>query len=159
MTSATILLTILFATAHGFTHNNIIRCTSHTIKSGVSLAQQPQPNFGDWTNDDYLNNLGGGSGDENSQYNDQYNEEQQYNQNQNPPQNSLTDEEITQWALNAASFYNTEVSVQEAYGVPRDGPPRREEGTEVDGWWVDMLFGWGFVVRGKGDWKQITKSK
>ncbi len=111
----------------------------------VSLAQQQQPNFGDWTNDDYLNNLGGGDGgneESNQYYNEQYNEnsnhnnEQYTNNNENPPpqQNELSDDEITQWALNAASFYNTDTSVQEAYGVKRDGPPRREEGTEVDGW-------------------------
>ena len=51
-----------------------------------------------------------------------------------PPAVELTDEEITQWALNAADFYNTDTSVQEAYGVKREGPPRRAEGTDVDGW-------------------------
>mmetsp|Transcript_15272 Transcript_15272/g.23698 ORF Transcript_15272/g.23698 Transcript_15272/m.23698 type:complete len:145 (-) Transcript_15272:522-956(-) len=141
--SITSILTVLFAaaslltTSHGFSNTNIhigrrsLYHTTTSFKSSiVSLAQQQQPNFGDWTNDDYLNNLGGGDGDENSN---------QYNENPAPPpaQNNnqqLSDDEITQWALNSASFYNTDVSVQEAYGVKRDGPPRREEGTEVDGW-------------------------
>jgi len=134
MTSSITLLILLLSTSsfttliHAFstvkTYNNF-RHPSFKPSSS-SLAQQPQPNFGDWTNDDYLNNLGGSDGSAN--------EESGAENNYTPPQNELTDEEITAWALNAASFYNTESSVEEAYGVKREGPPRREEGSEVDGW-------------------------
>mmetsp|Transcript_26037 Transcript_26037/g.44245 ORF Transcript_26037/g.44245 Transcript_26037/m.44245 type:complete len:138 (-) Transcript_26037:220-633(-) len=131
--SITLLILLLLSTSfttliHAFstvkTYNNF----RHPFKPSSSLAQQPQPNFGDWTNDDYLNNLGGnGDGSANDESGGAEN-------NYTPPQNELTDEEITAWALNAASFYNTESSVEEAYGVKREGPPRREEGSEVDGW-------------------------
>ena len=134
MTSSITLLILLLSTTsfttliHAFstvkTYNNF----RHPYSK--SLAQQPQPNFGDWTNDDYLNNLGGnGDGSANESTNESGAEN-----NYTPPQNELTDEEITAWALNAASFYNTESSVEEVYGVKREGPPRREEGSEVDGW-------------------------
>eukprot|EP00985_Skeletonema_marinoi_P022010 scaffold13786_cov126-Skeletonema_marinoi.AAC.3 len=139
MTSSITLLILLLSTSTSFTtlihafstvktYNNF----RHPFKpsSSSSLAQQPQPNFGDWTNDDYLNNLGGdGDGSANESTNESGAEN-----NYTPPQNELTDEEITAWALNAASFYNTESSVEEVYGVKREGPPRREEGSEVDGW-------------------------
>eukprot|EP00984_Skeletonema_dohrnii_P002464 scaffold851_cov50-Skeletonema_dohrnii-CCMP3373.AAC.1 len=120
MTSSSITLLILLSTSfttliHAFsavkTYNNF----RHPFKptSSSSLAQQPQPNFGDWTNDDYLNNLGGNDGDGNTNEGDN---ESGAETNYTPPQNELTDEEITAWALNAASFYNTESSVEEAYG-------------------------------------------
>ena len=152
------LLTILFTvtllcfctrSSHGFfsTQKSVLCNKSNIAASFLSpprtcLAQQQQqqPNFGDWTNDDYLNNLSGSDdyddGDGGA-YSGNYNEQevaQNYAQSEAPANNNLTDEEITAWALNSAQFYNTDVSVQEAYGVKRDGPPRREEGTEVDGW-------------------------
>ena len=77
------------------------------------------PNFGDWKNDDFLNSLGSNDGDAAC--------EQQQPTQQMPPQNDLTDEEITEMALRAAKFYNTETSIEEAYGVRREGPPRRQE--------------------------------
>ena len=155
------LLTILFTvtllsfctrSSHGFsTQKSFLRNNpAASFLSSTRLAQQQQqPNFGDWTNDDYLNNLSGSNDydydDDGGAYSENYNEQQvaqNYAQQQNYAQNdeapvannNLTDEEITAWALNSAQFYNTDVSVQEAYGVKRDGPPRREEGTEVDGW-------------------------
>ena len=50
------------------------------------------------------------------------------------PENDMTDEEITMMAMRAAQFYNTDTSLEEAYGTPRQGPPRRqdEEGTEEE---------------------------
>ena len=140
MTSSITLLILLLSTSTSFTtlihafstvktYNNF---RHHPFNPSSSLAQQPQPNFGDWTNDDYLNNLGGGDGDGSANESDNVSGAE--NNNYTPPQNELTDEEITAWALNAASFYNTESSVEEAYGVKREGPPRREEGSEVDGW-------------------------
>ena len=137
MKSLFLLLTLL-PIIHGFS----IHSSSPHRRHSSTLASQ-QPNFGDWTNDDYLDNLGNNSNEYNDQnYEQGYNnnEENNYNQynnnnnEQQQPQNEMTDEEITQWALNAASFYNTETSVQEAYGIKRDGPPRRPEGTDVDGW-------------------------
>ena len=119
-----------------------------------SLYQNQQPNFGDWTNDDFLNSLGGGGGDDNQQqqnynqqyggeYDENYNNEQfssydeakahlqqlqQQQQNQQQQQQvEMTDEEITEWAMRAAQFYNTESSVQEAYGMSAPKPPRVDE--------------------------------
>lgn len=77
------------------------------------------PNFGDWKNDDFLNSLGSNDGD--SAY------VQQQPPQQMPIQNDLTDEEITEMALRAAKFYNTDTSIEEAYGIRREGPPRRQE--------------------------------
>ena len=129
--------------SHGFsTKKSFLQHSSPTTSSTTTtrLFQQQQPNFGDWTNDDYLNNLSGTTNDD--YYSNENYEEQEVSENYTTqqqqqaaaPQNQLTDEEITAWALNSASFYNTDVSIEEAYGVKRDGPPRREEGTEVDGW-------------------------
>mmetsp|Transcript_11424 Transcript_11424/g.14589 ORF Transcript_11424/g.14589 Transcript_11424/m.14589 type:complete len:141 (+) Transcript_11424:91-513(+) len=137
MTSSITLLILLLSTSfttliHAFSTVKTYNYFRHPFKpsSSSSLAQQPQPNFGDWTNDDYLNNLGG-NGDGSANEGDNVGGAEN---NYTPPQNELTDEEITAWALNAASFYNTESSVEEAYGVKREGPPRREEGSDVDGW-------------------------
>ena len=77
------------------------------------------PNFGDWKNDDFLNSLGSNDGD--AAY------VQQQPPQQMPIQNDLTDEEITEMALRAAKFYNTDTSIEEAYGIRREGPPRRQE--------------------------------
>ena len=134
------LLSFCTRSSHGFSTQKSFLCNnpaaSFLSPPRTRLAQQ-QPNFGDWTNDDYLNNLSGSDDDYGGgAYGENYNEQevaQNYAQNE-APANNLTDEEITAWALKSAQFYNTDVSVQEAYGVKRDGPPRREEGTEVDGW-------------------------
>jgi hypothetical protein len=90
---------------------------SHPCR-GTSLRSTP----GDWTNDDFLNSLGGGD-DENSGNSNDSSPPQQ----QQVPQNDLTDDEITEMALRAAQFYNTDTTVQEAYGVRREGPPRRKD--------------------------------
>lgn len=39
----------------------------------------------------------------------------------------MTDEEITMMAVRAAQFYNTDTSLEEAYGTQRQGPPRKQE--------------------------------
>lgn len=142
------LLSFCTRSSHGFSTQKSFLCNpaaSFFSPPRTRLAQQ-QPNFGDWTNDDYLNNLSGSDDyDDGGAYSENYNEQevaqnaqqnyaQQQQESEAPANNNLTDEEITAWALNSAQFYNTDVSVQEAYGVKRDGPPRREEGTEVDGW-------------------------
>ena len=44
----------------------------------------------------------------------------------------MTDEEITMMAVRAAQFYNTDTSLEEAYGTQRQGPPRKQE-EEGDG--------------------------
>ena len=95
-------------------HHNCI----HRISS--SLRSQPQPNFGDWTNDDFLNSLGG-----ESDAPDEYQPPPQ--QQQQVPQNNMTDDEITEMAMRAAQFYNTDASIEEVYGVRREGPPRKQE--------------------------------
>jgi hypothetical protein len=78
------------------------------------------PKFGDWNNDDFLNSLGGNEQQGN------YEEPLQQEQRQ-VPQNDLTDEEILEMSLRAAQFYNTDTTIEEAYGVRRGGPPRRKE--------------------------------
>jgi hypothetical protein len=91
-----------------------------TVETGTVLPSTP--NFGDWKNDDFLNSLGSNHGDDDTP------PPQQPPQRQTTPQNDLTDEEITEMALRAAKFYNTDTSVEEAYGIRREGPPRRNEG-------------------------------
>mmetsp|Transcript_7302 Transcript_7302/g.12877 ORF Transcript_7302/g.12877 Transcript_7302/m.12877 type:complete len:164 (-) Transcript_7302:460-951(-) len=89
-----------------------------------------------WENDDFLNSLGGGGGNEEYDPNQGYYEN---NQQQQPverivPPNELTDEEITMMAMRSAQFYNTDTSLEEAYGAPRQGPPRKQqEPTEEEG--------------------------
>ena len=91
-----------------------------TQPSYRSTALRSQPNFGDWTNDDFLNSLGGESPDDESQ-------QETSPQQRQAAQNNLTDDEITEMAMRAAQFYNTDTSIEEAYGVRREGPPRKEE--------------------------------
>lgn len=82
---------------------------------------------GGWENDNFLESLGG-SGEEDGDP-----------ANENPgdpppaPQNEMTDEEITMAAMRAAQFYNTDASMEEAYGVARDGPPRKREEEQEGG--------------------------
>lgn len=83
-------------------------------------ALRSQPNFGDWTNDDFLNSLGGETPDGESQ-------QEPSPQQRQAPQNNMTDDEITEMAMRAAQFYNTDTSIEEAYGVRREGPPRKQE--------------------------------
>jgi hypothetical protein len=92
--------------------------TQHSCRRFTALKSTP--NFGDWTNDDFLNSLGGdGTAADGSQTPPQ--------QQQQVSQNDLTDDEITEMALRAAQFYNTDTSIEEAYGVKRDGPPRKNQ--------------------------------
>jgi len=138
-TTLLFILSAAVVVVHGFTttttHGPHYKKCQHAPsfnKSCTQLSQQSQPNFGDWTNDDFLNSLSGG---DNNQYtnNNEYPDEN-YSEPPPQPQFELSDDEITQWALNAAQFYNTDSSIEEAYGFKRNGPPRREEGSEVDGW-------------------------
>ena len=102
-------------------------------RSGVSTAVVPfrlmsysapggwdDTSNGGWDNDDYLNSLGGSGNGEamNEGYYDQ--QEQRV-----VPENDMTDEEITMMAMRAAQYYNTDASIEEVYGVPRQGPPSR----------------------------------
>ncbi|KAL7484381.1 hypothetical protein ACHAW6_010016 [Cyclotella cf. meneghiniana] len=100
------------------TNNNNSRYR-HRRTTTAGTVSMSTPNFGDWKNDDFLNSLGSNDGD--AAY------VQQQPPQQMPPQNDLTDEEITEMALRAAKFYNTDTSIEEAYGIRREGPPRRQE--------------------------------
>lgn len=35
-------------------------------------------------------------------------------------------------AMNSAQFYNTDTSIEEVYGTPREGPPRKQD-DELEG--------------------------
>ena len=43
------------------------------------------------------------------------------------PENDMTDEEITEMSLRAATFRNTDASIEEAYAVTRKDPPGKQE--------------------------------
>lgn len=83
----------------------------------------------DWDNDDFLNSLGGG-GDGNPMNGGNDNTQQPVERI--VPANEMTDEEITMMAMNAAKFYNTDTPIQEAYGTPRQGPPRKQQVDDID---------------------------
>ena len=104
--------------------------TMMTSSSSLSMVSTPG---GGWENDDFLESLsvnGGGAsgkpmntGDNRSEY--------------EPveriiPENDMTDEEITMMAMRAAQFYNTDSTMEEAYGIPRTGPPRKKVEDEGD---------------------------
>ena len=135
-------------------HQTNFLVSEHNNRITTSCLYQQQPNFGDWTNDDFLNSLSGGDQQQQQQqnYNNQYGgdydenynneqfssfdeakahlqqlQQQQQQQQQNQQQVEMTDEEITEWAMRAAQFYNTESSVQEAYGMSAPKPPREDE--------------------------------
>ena len=91
-----------------------------TTTRATSSLNLSTPNSGDWTNDDFLKSLGGN--EQVSGY-----EEPQQQEQRKVPQNDLTDEEILEMSLRAAQFYNTDTSIEEAYGVRRKGPPRKKE--------------------------------
>ena len=75
---------------------------------------------GGWDNDDYLNSLGG-SGNGGAMNEGYYDQQEQ----RVVPENDMTDEEITMMAMRAAQYYNTDASIEEVYGVSRQGPPSR----------------------------------
>jgi len=84
---------------------------------------------GDWDNDDFLNSLGGGdsggmdgpppAGGDPIEFKN--------------PGNDLTDEQITEMAMNSARFYNTDTPMEEAYGSPRQGPPLKQQQQDDSG--------------------------
>jgi hypothetical protein len=88
------------------------------IGGGVALKMSSP---GGWENDDFLESLGGEGGGDGG--NDSY-------YGREVPENDLTDEEITMMAMRSAQFYNTDTSMEEAYSVPREGPPRKQEEEE-----------------------------
>lgn len=83
----------------------------------------------DWDNDDFLNSLGGGEGVNPM---DEGNDNFQQPVERIVPANEMTDEEITMMAMNAAQFYNTDTPIEEAYGTPRQGPPRKQQVDDID---------------------------
>ncbi|KAL7455387.1 hypothetical protein ACHAWC_006935 [Mediolabrus comicus] len=166
LTMATTLLVIIIAAvtssvdAFSTTSQKQRQLTSHRHQTNFLVSEHnnrittsclyQQPNFGDWTNDDFLNSLSGGGDNQQQQnynnqyggdYDENYNNEQfssydeakahlqqlQQQQQQQQQQVEMTDEEITEWAMRAAQFYNTESSVQEAYGMSAPKPPREDE--------------------------------
>jgi len=95
------------------------------------------PGGGDWDNDDFLNSLGGGdsggmdgpppAGGDPIEFKN--------------PGNDLTDEQITEMAMNSARFYNTDTPMEEAYGSPRQGPPLKQQQKDDSGFDGDDLQG------------------
>ena len=94
-----------------------------SVHNPSSTLLRSTPNFGDWTNDDFLDSLSGGNDENNAE--DYKNHPSQ--KQQQAPENNLTDEEITEMAVRAAQFYNTDAPIEEVYGVKRKGPPRKQE--------------------------------
>ena len=100
-----------------------VGCPSAAARSSrTRLMSTP----GGWENDDFLESLGGGGN---------YDPLNDGGYGGEPverivPENDLTDEEITMMAMRAAQFYNTDTSIEEAYGVERQGPPRKQEEDE-----------------------------
>ena len=93
----------------------------------IRPTTQLQSTPGGWENDEFLNSLGGGGGG--GEYNPMDDGDQQPVE-RIAPQNDMSDEEITQMAMRAAQFYNTDTSIEEAYGTPRKGPPRKQQEEE-----------------------------
>lgn len=112
----TLLLAMAFVATSFSTHLIL------PIRNIPSAFLRSTPNFGDWTNDDFLDSLSSGN-DENDAEDDNYPPQKQ----QQTQENDLTDEEITEMALRAAQFYNTDAPIEEVYGVKRKGPPRKQE--------------------------------
>lgn len=89
---------------------------------GASALGMSSP--GTWENDDFLESLSGGGGGDQSD--EGYGQAAEGSENVNPivPGNhDMTDEEVTMMAMRAAQFYNTDTSLEEVYGKPRNEPP------------------------------------
>lgn len=97
---------------------SVIGGTYHLLSTPQGWDNNPQG----WDNDDYLNSLGGGG------MGNSINEGDGYAEERIVPENDLTDEEITQMAMRSAQFYNTDTPIEQVYGIPRDGPPGKDEG-------------------------------
>ena len=105
--------------------SSISTFTSFATKKMTPRMSSPN----NWDNDDFLNSLGGG-GDSNPMNDGNDNTQQPVERI--VPANEMTDEEITMMAMNPAKFYNTDTPMQEAYGTPRQGPPRKEQVDDID---------------------------
>ena len=104
---------------------------NHRKLMSATLSMIPTPGGEDWDNDDFLNSLGGDSSgmDEPAAGDGGDNPIERNN-----PANDLTDEQITEIAMNSARFYNTDTPMEEAYGSPRQGPPlKQQEDDSADG--------------------------
>ena len=124
-------------TAFSPTYPKSIATNRKLMSITTSHLSMSTPGGGDWDNDDFLNSLGGGDssgmdgppagggGDVPIEY-------------QNPG-NDLTDEQITEIAMNSARFYNTDTPLEEAYGSPRLGPPLKQQ--QDDSGYDDNLEG------------------
>ncbi|KAL7530096.1 hypothetical protein ACHAXR_004471 [Thalassiosira sp. AJA248-18] len=109
-----------------------------------SLTHRPSHFFGlamsspgDWENDDFLESLSGGGGGGGGSSGDPANEgdgQAERFVERIVPQNDLTDEEITAMAMRSAQFYNTDAPIEEVYGIPDPGPPKKQEENEGDDW-------------------------
>jgi hypothetical protein len=109
---------------------------------GLGMMSTPPAPGGGWENDDFLESLsgnsggggggGGGGGAASNPMNTGGNTSEEEPVERNVPENDMTDEEITMMAMRAAQFYNTDKTIQEAYGVPRGGPPRKKDEDEND---------------------------
>ncbi len=94
-----------------------------TMKS-LSMVSTPG---GGWENDDFLESLSrNGGGASSKPMNTGGNGSEDESVERIIPENDVTDEEITMMAMRAAQFYNTDSTMEEAYGVPRTGPPKKK---------------------------------
>ena len=98
--------------------------TTMTSSSCLSMVSTPG---GGWENDDFLESLSGnGGGASGKSMNTGGNRSEDEPVQRIIPENDMTDEEITMMAMRAAQFYNTDSTMEEAYGVPKTGPPRKK---------------------------------
>lgn len=98
------------------------------LGKGMTLMSTP----GSWENDDFLESLSGKSGNAAGSRNTDNNSSEEGPVERFIPENDLTDEEITAMAMRAAQFYNTDKSIDEAYGIPRSGPPKKNDEDESE---------------------------
>ena len=99
-----------------------------TTASCLGMLSTPPGGDGSWENDDFLESLSGNSGGAAGNFMNtggEFSAEEPVERV--VPENDMTDEEITMMAMRAAQFYNTDKSIDEAYGVPRSGPPRKKD--------------------------------
>ena len=101
--------------------------TTTTSCLGLGMLSTPPGGDGSWENDNFLESLSGNSGGVTGNF---MNTGGEFSADEPVervvPENDMTDEEITMMAMRAAQFYNTDKSIDEAYGVPRSGPPRKK---------------------------------
>mmetsp|Transcript_18319 Transcript_18319/g.27753 ORF Transcript_18319/g.27753 Transcript_18319/m.27753 type:complete len:136 (+) Transcript_18319:85-492(+) len=105
----------------------------HTRSLFTSSSRIGMSSPGEWENDDFLSSLGGGGGGDDAANEGYYDQSGGSDVERVVPENTMTDEEITMMAMRSAQFYNTDTSMEEAYGMPRQGPPRKQEEEEESG--------------------------